>query len=130
MSRPWKLSCTCRAVQFEVDAELENLLECNCWVCQRAAFIHWRVPGKAITNLTEGRALASWVWRDLWGSNLFCPTCGTGILRTGYSEGRVSVNARCLVGVDIFELKIDRRYDGRHDMPGGPDSFKGGTPYG
>jgi hypothetical protein len=36
-------------------------------------------------------------------------------MRTGYKD-RVSLNARCVEGVDIFELTIDR-YDGRREMP-------------
>jgi len=31
----------------------------------------------------------------------------------------VSVNARCLEGVDVFELKTER-FDGRNLMPPGP----------
>jgi hypothetical protein len=40
------------------------------------------------------------------------------MLRTGYRD-RISVNARCLEGVDIFELEVSR-YDGRNLMPPGP----------
>ena len=36
-------------------------------------------------------------------------------MRTGYKTG-VSLNARCLEGVDVFELKINR-YDGLREMP-------------
>ena len=44
--------------------------------------------------------------------------CGTAMFRTGYRD-RMSVNARCLEGVDIFELEVGR-YDGRNLMPPGP----------
>ena len=40
------------------------------------------------------------------------------MLRTGYRD-RIAVNARCLIGVDIFTLEV-ARYDGRNDMPPGP----------
>ena len=43
------------------------------------------------------------------------------MLRTGYTD-RISVNARCLEGVDIFELEVGR-YDGRNLMPPGPDAL-------
>jgi hypothetical protein len=37
------------------------------------------------------------------------------MIRTGY-QTRVSVNARCLDGVDVFELEV-RRFDGQREMP-------------
>ncbi len=40
-------------------------------------------------------------------------------MRTGYPGERVSINARCVEGIDIFDLKIER-YDGRSDMHPGP----------
>jgi hypothetical protein len=42
------------------------------------------------------------------------------MLRNGY-QGHLSVNARCLDGADVFALKSSR-YDGRNDMPPGPES--------
>jgi hypothetical protein len=41
------------------------------------------------------------------------------LLRTGYLNDHVNVNARCIEGADIFTLQIER-YDGRHDMPPSP----------
>jgi hypothetical protein len=40
------------------------------------------------------------------------------MLRKGYAGDRVSVNARCIEGVDVFELQV-RRVDGRKNMPPG-----------
>jgi hypothetical protein len=37
------------------------------------------------------------------------------MMRTGYKTDG-SLNARCIEGVDVFELK-SRRYDGRREMP-------------
>ena len=54
--------------------------------------------------------LSTYLWRDAVGGHHFCPVCGTALMRTGYKTG-VSLNARCLEGVDVFELKIGR-YDG------------------
>ena len=118
MQRPYVISCHCGAIRVEVDAELENLVECNCSTCRRSGFLHWKVPNKAVRLLTEKRKLSTYIWRSIDGHH-FCPTCGTAMFRTGYPGDRVSINARCLEGVDVFTLKI-RRYDGRNDMPPGP----------
>jgi hypothetical protein len=117
--RPYKLSCHCGAIRFEVDAELAGLLECNCSSCRRHGFLHWKVPATAVTLLTERVRLSAYVWRDLDGAHQFCPSCGTPIVRTGYTGGNVSINARCVEGIDVFALEV-RRYDGRNHMPPGP----------
>ncbi|WP_286161423.1 hypothetical protein [Sinorhizobium sp. NFACC03] len=49
----------------------------------------------------------------------FCPTCSTPIMRGGYPDNKISINARCIEGVDVFTLEIER-YDGRNDMFPGP----------
>jgi len=119
MQRPYTLSCHCGDIRFEVDAELTDLLECNCSTCRRSGFLHWKVPASKVRLLTEKRRLATYLWRDAAGGHQFCPTCGTAMLRTGYPGDRISVNARCIEYIDVFELDI-RRYDGRNEMPPGP----------
>jgi hypothetical protein len=119
MKSPHSLSCHCGAIRLEVDAELENLLECNCSTCRRHGFLHWKVPSGAVRLLTEKSGLSTYVWRDVTGGHHFCPTCGAGIMRTGYANNVVSINARCVEGIDVFDLAV-RRYNGRNDMPPGP----------
>ena len=115
MQRPYTLSCHCGAVRFEVDAELADLHECNCSTCARHGFLHWKVPVEAVRLVTQKVQLSTYLWRDAVGGHHFCPVCGTALMRTGYKTG-VSLNARCLEGVDVFELKIGR-YDGLREMP-------------
>jgi hypothetical protein len=117
--RPYALSCHCGAVRLQVDAELADLVECNCSTCRRSGFIHWKVPAKLVRLVTQKTGLSTYVWREINEGHHFCPTCGTAVLRTGYSDDRVSLNARCLEGVDVFELEVER-HDGRTHMPPGP----------
>ncbi len=119
MQRPYRLSCHCGGISLEVDADLTGLLECNCSTCRRSGFLHWKVPASAVRLLSEKRRFTTYVWRHATAGHHFCPTCGTSVLRTGYPDDRVSVNARCVEGVDVFELTV-RRFDGRREMPPGP----------
>lgn len=107
-----KCSCHCEAVRLEVDAEPEGLLQCNCSSCRRFGAIHWYVPSAKIRLLTEGLALTSWQDRELGSSHQFCRTCGASVLRTGYPNGVVALNAALIEEVDIFALEIER-FDGR-----------------
>src|SRR5262245_31401536 len=116
MPRP--LSCHCGAIRLDVDAEMARLHECNCSTCARSGFIHWKVPVEAVRLVTRKCRLSTYLWRDADAGHHFCPTCGTPMLRTGYRD-RISVNARGLEGVDIFELEVSR-HDGRKLMPPGP----------
>ena len=113
------VSCHCRRVRFEVDADLGDVVECNCSTCGRSGFLHWRVPGKAVRPVTEGQGLSTYVWRAAAEGQHFCPVCGVHMLRPGYADGAVSVNARCIEGIDVFTLKVGR-FDGRTEMLPGP----------
>ena len=119
MKRPNPLSCHCGQIRFEVDAELSGLLECNCSTCRRWGYILWYVPASAVRLLDEKRGLSAYVWRYLHEGHHFCATCGTPIMRTGYPNQVVAINARCLENVDVFDLEVER-YDGRKEMPPGP----------
>ena len=119
MQRPYRLSCHCDAIRFEVDAELTEVVECNCSTCGRTGFLHWYVPTDAVRLLSHSRSMVTYVWRFLTEGHQFCATCGTPVMRSGYKGDRVSINARCLDDVDVFTLPV-RRYDGRNDMPPGP----------
>lgn len=115
---PYKLSCHCGSIRLEVSAELKGLVECNCSTCRRHGFLHWKVPSETVRLDTERVSLSAYVWRDITGAHMFCPTCGTPMLRTGYPDGKVSINARCIDEIDVFALDI-QRYDGRKEMPPG-----------
>jgi len=119
MKRPYSLSCHCGQIQFEIDAELKGLLECNCSSWRHWGYILWYVPAKAVTLRDEKRSLSTYIWRYLHEGHHFCSTCGTPIMRTGYADHILAINARCLNGVDVFELNV-QRYDGSHEMPPGP----------
>ena len=116
------IACHCGTVRIRVRAPLTDLVECNCSTCAKSGFLHWKVPARTTTLAREKIRLSTYVWRDVDCGHHFCPTCGTPILRTGYANGIVSLNARALVGVDVFSLSA-LRYDGRHDMPPGPQDI-------
>ncbi|WP_018234784.1 GFA family protein [Ensifer sp. BR816] len=118
MQRPYRLSCHCGEIVVEVDAELSRLVECNCSTCRRSGFLHWKVDADAVRLVTQKRRMSTYIWRGLTEGHHFCATCGTAIMRSGYPGDRLSLNARCIEGVDVFALEVER-YD-RNDMPPGP----------
>ena len=119
MSEPTRLSCHCGNIRLEVTAELTGLLQCNCSTCRRFGAIHWYVPADSVKLLDHKRPLAGYAWRFVHEGHHFCGTCGTSVMRTGYPNGVVALNACCIEDVDIFTLEVER-FDGRAHIPPGP----------
>jgi hypothetical protein len=116
---PHPVSCHCGAIRLEVKADLVDVVECNCSTCGRHGFLHWKVDSAAVLLVSQRCTLSLYKWREAIGGHEFCTACGVALLRSGYPDGRVSVNARCIEGIDVFELPV-RRFNGRCEMPPGP----------
>lgn len=118
MATPHQLSCHCGAIRLEVDAELNDLRQCNCSTCRRFGAIHWYVDSATVHLLDQKRSMTTYVWKEVHEGHLFCSTCGTSIMRTGYPDGTIALNACCIEEVDIYELDVEQ-FDGRTQMPPG-----------
>jgi hypothetical protein len=110
------VSCHCGRIKFEVTGELRKVTDCNCSICSRAGYLHWYVEPGQVKLLTERQSMASYVWRTFDRLHHFCPVCGVAVLRSMVSRQRLSVNARCVEGVDLTALEIEP-FDGKHRLP-------------
>ena len=114
---PYTVSCHCGRLRLEIDAELGEVAECNCSICVRTGFLHWYVEPQVIRYLSERQGASTYWWRDAVGGQHFCPNCGIAVIRTSTRyPPPISINARCIEGVDIGALTI-RQFDGRHLYP-------------
>jgi hypothetical protein len=114
METKYKLSCHCGRIQFEVTADLAEVVECNCSLCRRSGFLHWYVSPEHVNLLTTGNGLTTYVWRSITGGQHFCAICGIAVIRTSTRyPPPISVNARCVEGIDLPSLKV-RHFDGEH----------------
>ena len=117
MTAPRKVSCHCGHIQLEVFAELLEVFDCNCSICSRTGFLHWYVPPEAVRLVTEKRKLSTYIWRSATGGHHFCPICGVAVIRTSTQyPPPVSVNARCIEGIELSTLTI-RPFDGKNLIP-------------
>lgn len=117
LAMTYALSCHCGGIRLEIDADLGEVFACNCSICCRSGFLHWYVEPARIRLLTERRLMSTYAWRSVTGGQHFCPTCGIAVIRTSTQyPPPISVNARCIEGVDLEALSI-RRYDGKHLIP-------------
>jgi hypothetical protein len=107
-------SCHCGAVRYEVSGELVDLDVCNCSICVRSAYVHWAVDPECFRLLTPRSAIATYEFGTRTAKHHFCRTCGISAFRISRSEPeKITVNARCLDGVDPDALPVSR-FDGRN----------------
>lgn len=106
--------CHCGGLAFEVEGELEEVVECNCSICTMKAYLHWIVPRPVFRLLTPEDGITTYTFNTGVAKHYFCPTCGVAPFYVPRSNPDcIDVNARCLRGVDPGRLKI-RPFDGRH----------------
>ena len=108
-------SCHCGRISFEVDGDLEQVMECNCSHCSRKGYLLWFVPREKLRLTTPEDDLHTYMFNKHVIKHHFCGTCGCapfgfGEDRTGTSMA--AVNVRCLPDVDRSELEV-KQVDGR-----------------
>lgn len=108
-------SCHCGSVAFEVDGEIDKVVDCNCSICARKGALLWFVPREHLQLLTPEEQLGSYTFNKQVISHRFCPTCGIHPFGEGVGPDgsrMAAINARCLEGVDPASLDV-QHFDGR-----------------
>ena len=97
-------SCHCGAVQFTVEGEPDQALECNCSHCARKGFLLWFVPRTAL-SVTQGEAgMTTYTFNKHAIQHQFCPQCGCQPFGIGKGQDGAEVAAINLRALDDFEL--------------------------
>ena len=107
--------CHCGAVRFEVEAEPDRVLRCNCSICSmRGGYLHWIVPRERFRLTTSWRALGHYSFGTHRAKHFFCRGCGvTSFYHPRSHPDGVSINAHCVDGLDVATLAIED-FDGRN----------------
>lgn len=107
-------SCHCGAVAFEVETELEGLIECNCTHCYRKGLILAFATPEAF-RLTRGEdQLGEYLFNRHVIRHRFCRACGVEVMGEGNGpdgQPMIAVNVRTLEGVEPWSVETIR-YDG------------------
>ncbi len=108
-------SCHCGQVAYEVEAEMQPALACNCSMCQRKGSLLWFVPRDKLRLLTPQDASRVYTFNKHLIQHYFCPTCGIHpYAEASDPQGNpvAAVNVRCLEGIDLATVPV-QHYDGR-----------------
>lgn len=111
----YKGSCHCGKVAFEVEGDIEEVIDCNCSICSRRGSLLWFLPKESLHLLTPEENSRVYLFGSKTIRHRFCPECGIH----PYGEGTmpdgaqmVAINVRCLDGVDYAAIPVEH-YDGR-----------------
>ncbi|HZT89350.1 MAG TPA: GFA family protein [Stellaceae bacterium] len=107
--------CHCGRVRFRAKVDLDLLSQCNCTICTKKGILHVTTD-PADFELLRGRdSLTAYTFGTGVAQHTFCSNCGMHAFYIPRSHpDKVTVNARCLDGIDGPSLKPTRFFDGRH----------------
>ena len=114
MMTSYEGGCHCGQVRFRVRADLTQVSECNCSICTKKGFLHLIVPPEDFELLRDGE-LTTYQFNTNTAKHTFCTRCGIHAFYVPRSDpDKISVNARCLDGIDATALHSTGTFDGRH----------------
>ncbi|AHC77880.1 TPA: GFA family protein [Pseudomonas aeruginosa] len=109
-------SCHCGTIAYEVEGDLDQVIQCNCSLCSRRGWLLWFVPRDRLALKTPASAMHTYTFNTHRLQHHFCPTCGCAPFSEGIGpdgQARAAVNARCLEDIDASALPV-QHYDGRN----------------
>lgn len=108
-------SCHCGAVQFEVRAEITQVMSCNCSMCSRAGWLLTFVPEAQFKLLSGEEVLTDYQFGRKHIHHQFCRVCGLRAFSRGAKPDGTqlrAINVRCLEGFDFGALPV-KQVDGK-----------------
>jgi hypothetical protein len=114
-SKTYSGSCHCGKVRFEVTAAVTGASACNCSICGRRGWLMTSVEPEAFKLLSGEGAQTDYQFGRKTMHHLFCSTCGVSSYGSYAVDGKekVIVNLRCLDGIDVDVLEV-QKYDGKN----------------
>ena len=109
----YKGSCHCQSVQFEIESDLEKIVQCNCSICIRRNAKMIMVPKENFT-LTKGEEyLTFYQFNSNIAKHYFCKKCGIYTHHNRKSDPNgMGVNLGCvdeLNAMDYDAISFDGR---------------------
>ena len=115
MKQTYTGGCQCGRVRYEVRAEIDKVISCNCSRCQKLGPLLAAADRADFKLLSGEDALTDFQFNNKVIHHPFCATCGIESYAYGKGPGgtdMVMLNVRCLDGVDP-EIFAVMKFDGR-----------------
>jgi hypothetical protein len=107
--------CHCGRIAFDVEGDIEQVIECNCSMCSKRGSLLWFVSREQLHLKTPESDLATYTFKTRTIQHHFCPRCGCAPFADGADKTgakKAAVNVRCLDGVDTAAVRVVP-FDGR-----------------
>jgi len=102
-------SCHCKAVQFEVEADISSGVQCDCSLCKRKNALMLRVPKENFRLLKGEDALGLYEWNTRAAKHYFCKNCGIYTHHQPRTRAdMIGVNLGCIDEIDTRKLPVER----------------------
>ncbi|MDE2414659.1 MAG: GFA family protein [Comamonadaceae bacterium] len=111
----YQASCHCGKVAVAFEGDIQEVIACNCSICQRKGSLLWFLPLEELQRLTPDDAAARYQFHKHLITHRFCPSCGIHPYAEGIDpKGRLmaAINVRCVEGIDLDNLSV-KHFDGR-----------------
>lgn len=109
----YSASCHCGSVRFVFQAQINELVRCNCSLCTKRNALMVSVPRDSLQVIAGEDALRSYRWNTGKAQHYFCATCGIYTFhQRRIDPGMCSVNAFCIDDFDVSSIPV-REVDGR-----------------
>jgi hypothetical protein len=115
MLETYEGSCHCGQVRFRVRADLAFLGQCNCSICTKKGKLYLMVSPEQFELFGGAEALSSYQFNTNTAKHTFCRHCSIHPFEVPRSDpDKISINVRCLDGIDVASLKPMHFFDGRN----------------
>jgi hypothetical protein len=112
MHQIYQGSCHCGRVTFEVRANLNYVIDCNCSLCRRKGALWHGASDSSLRILTGEADLALYRFNTKTAKHYFCSHCAVHpFTRPRLDPSRWAFNVRCIDGVDLSSIEV-RPFDG------------------
>lgn len=101
-----KGGCHCKAVRYEVETDLEQILVCNCSHCQIKGLLLHFVDKDKFKLLSGEEQLTEYQFNKKTIRHLFCKICGVESFAEGVTFPKTALNVRCFDDIDISSLTL------------------------
>jgi hypothetical protein len=108
-------ACHCGRIGFDVDGDIDRVIECNCSICSKRGTLLWMVPRERLRLATPESDVATYTFNARKIRHRFCPSCGVATFSEGADKtgaAIAAVNVRCLDGIEPANLTLTK-FDGR-----------------
>jgi hypothetical protein len=107
--------CQCGKVRYEVQADINEVMACNCSRCGRLGSLLTFVPTSHFKLMKGEGATTEYQFNRHNVHHLFCSTCGIQSFARGKRPDgaeMVAINVRCVDDIDLDKLTV-KKIDGR-----------------